>query len=290
MALRLYRIGRLLLTCIASAGRRIAQGVRKLTSILLFTHFRYLTLYVALIPAFGCLYYLTQDSLFAPYARYEPSARNDERQLARIIESALRTSYEANRPPGSWGNFIDTSTIHVDEIVDDGKRIEFNLSFSSSAPYVVRVRWPEALHIDPNRGFSFSSNGTTRYYAHLVEVRNTKGGFGTFPYIDASPGWLFSCPGLKRSEQVICLNVDDDERLRDYARGLRGYASRFSHPFRRSVYFSAITITGVGYGDVVPIRSLSRMMAALEAILGVVLVGLFINEAATRPHSSRRSR
>ena len=46
--------------------------------------------------------------------------------------------------------------------------------------------------------------------------------------------------------------------------------------FGRMLYFSATTITTVGYGDVVPLSGLARAAAAIEATLGIVLLGLFV--------------
>ena len=43
-----------------------------------------------------------------------------------------------------------------------------------------------------------------------------------------------------------------------------------------SVYFSAMTITTTGYGDFVPLNSITRLAASIEAILGYTMFGLII--------------
>jgi hypothetical protein len=43
-----------------------------------------------------------------------------------------------------------------------------------------------------------------------------------------------------------------------------------------SLYFSTITLTTVGYGDFIPATSLGRFFAAIEALIGYVLLGLFL--------------
>jgi hypothetical protein len=48
------------------------------------------------------------------------------------------------------------------------------------------------------------------------------------------------------------------------------------------LYFSAVTITTVGYGDVVPLTGAARFFAAFEATLGIILLGLFISSLAAR--------
>jgi hypothetical protein len=42
-------------------------------------------------------------------------------------------------------------------------------------------------------------------------------------------------------------------------------------------YFSFITLTTVGYGDIVPVSQLARMLAALEAMTGTLYLAVFIS-------------
>jgi len=61
---------------------------------------------------------------------------------------------------------------------------------------------------------------------------------------------------------------------------MEGFPSRASGSFDRMLYLSAMTITTVGYGEIVPITRQARMLLALEAILGIVVIGLFLNALA----------
>jgi hypothetical protein len=45
-------------------------------------------------------------------------------------------------------------------------------------------------------------------------------------------------------------------------------------------YLSAVTVTTLGFGDVTPVSSLARALVAAEAVLGIVLIGLFVNAVA----------
>jgi voltage-gated potassium channel Kch len=45
------------------------------------------------------------------------------------------------------------------------------------------------------------------------------------------------------------------------------------------IYFSAVTITTLGFGDIVPITAHART-SVIEAISGVILIGLFLNALA----------
>ena len=46
--------------------------------------------------------------------------------------------------------------------------------------------------------------------------------------------------------------------------------------FGDSLYFSVVTITTLGYGDFSPISASGKTIAAFEALLGVILMGLFL--------------
>lgn len=76
---------------------------------------------------------------------------------------------------------------------------------------------------------------------------------------------LVELSDAQRHDLFAILNVE---------RGFPAYAGGL---FWRMLYFSAITITTVGYGDIVPLTSWGRGLAALEATLGIVLLGLLVS-------------
>jgi len=63
----------------------------------------------------------------------------------------------------------------------------------------------------------------------------------------------------------------------------------------RMLYFSLLTLSTVGYGDVVPLSPMTRMLAVSEAIIGQIyllvmvsrLVGLQISQALSTPQSKQ---
>ena len=46
--------------------------------------------------------------------------------------------------------------------------------------------------------------------------------------------------------------------------------------FFRCLYFSFVTFTTLGYGDLAPCAPFSRFLASLEAFSGVFIMGLFV--------------
>jgi Ion channel len=55
------------------------------------------------------------------------------------------------------------------------------------------------------------------------------------------------------------------------------------------IYLSLITLTTVGYGDIVPVTRPARMLAALEGVIGQLYLAVLIARLIGL-HASRRSR
>jgi hypothetical protein len=73
---------------------------------------------------------------------------------------------------------------------------------------------------------------------------------------------------------------EDEEAITSWKAAFMGFPSKSVGSFWRMFYFSAITITTVGFGDIVPITDGARFWVATEAILGIILIGLFLNSLA----------
>lgn len=70
------------------------------------------------------------------------------------------------------------------------------------------------------------------------------------------------------------ISADSGERIIQYEfdQGLDGIVG----PFQESLYFSSITITTLGYGDMYPVGAYARHLAGWEARFGSILIALFI--------------
>lgn len=59
-------------------------------------------------------------------------------------------------------------------------------------------------------------------------------------------------------------------------------------PLYQLIYYSFITLTTVGYGDVLPMSNVTRMLAAYESIIGqgfvAVIVGLLVSKHSAQRH------
>jgi len=73
----------------------------------------------------------------------------------------------------------------------------------------------------------------------------------------------------------------DGELIR-FSKELQGFPSEVSRSYVRMIYFSAATITTLGIGDISPIIAAARVAVSLEVILGIVLIGLFLNSLSQK--------
>ncbi len=111
------------------------------------------------------------------------------------------------------------------------------------------------------------------------EIRKNK--IVTFHYGNSS----YSGNEVHHTGLTIPLSENLTLNLKSYALGLTNSPVENQdrlNLFFKMMYFSSITIATLGYGDIVPITTLARSLTATEVILGVIIIGLFLNSLAQR--------
>lgn len=88
--------------------------------------------------------------------------------------------------------------------------------------------------------------------------------------------------GFDMSAPALALNDKEDLQFRRYLQAIKGDPSAASGHLWRMIYLSAVVITTLGLGDIVPITWQARTLVASEAIGGIVLAGFFLNALAFR--------
>jgi Ion channel len=85
-------------------------------------------------------------------------------------------------------------------------------------------------------------------------------------------------PNLESDTSVLYLDPATFEHASNLIRSVaNGESATASGHGWRMTYLSAVTITTLGFGDITPITAVSRMLVALEAMLGVLCAGMFVN-------------
>jgi hypothetical protein len=91
-----------------------------------------------------------------------------------------------------------------------------------------------------------------------------------------------SLPLPDSSAGTLSMSRGTYEELTHFYAAVQGDPSYASGVWLRMLYLSAVTITTLGFGDITPVSESARLCVALEAVLGVVLAGLFLNALAIR--------
>jgi hypothetical protein len=88
--------------------------------------------------------------------------------------------------------------------------------------------------------------------------------------------------GVNASQSVIYLPYSTAQIIYRLTGAASGDPKEASGLWIRMCYLSAVTITTLGFGDITPVSSTARALVGTEAVLGVVLVGLFLNAVAQK--------
>ena len=237
-------------------------------------------LYLLAIPAFALVYTRMSHGFYHSTVRYE-SALNAEADkiltgLREEIIVQFREEHGAARiDVADWA--FNVEDIRLYALKPEDTRITFTLRTELSGKGVmagVRQYAGTDVTIDARIRLAVGFPGAPdcRIFAETVVSSDS------FP---VPPETLFPARIGSLAAATNKTSLAISERLHreivGYLNAIKGFPQAASGSFARMFYFSAVTITTLGYGDIVPITDSARIAVAVESILGIVLVGLFIN-------------
>lgn len=262
----------------------------------------YIVYPLLLIVVYPGLYLLDPDGLAQTDANHEPGFSQELQKVSRILTKAVNNVIRsepnpANKPIGcaivdlqdadshgiTGAISYTNSIVSVDRCFDsDHKTVVSNLETSieiraaaiPSAPdnnsdQAVLPYWAFGHYRAP------SSSGTDEVGAALAQqlfVKHSSPPDGVSKlYINADE--LSEVHKLKKAAGGQVGSLDSTWSLNNIA---------------RIEYFSAVTMTTLGYGDIVPVEWSARFMVMSEAVLGLLMIGLFINALWLRHSKSQQ--
>jgi hypothetical protein len=241
-----------------------------------------LLVYLALIPLFALLFFTLPDrSFYAPYARMEPPAIADAATVKRNITAAMVRSYVGHESSAD-GWQIDRSDIETDDLEPNpAKELTFAVYFSATKHEMGRITssvgGPQfTARLDLRK--IVKENPPGWIVCHLVSLPPEAGTVGLVTFNNRL---LFRPPDLAMQADSLCWGGDEERALQNLLAGWSGDPKALSGFGWRMGYFSATTITTVGFGDIVPITTMARTLTAIEAIFGWLMAGLFLNSLAS---------
>ncbi len=189
------------------------------------------------------------------------------------------TCYATATMPFTWTQYIQLS--EPQEGVETGGRqiLPFAKIQASGPPETISWR-NELPKFSPPPQFDI----TKQTYYHEVLVDELALSSVGMPVVEFPMSRVFLLDKhfgeRKKNSFGLGLPLDVEERLQTLRRAVNGCPDRIPGLWGRMLYLSAVTITTLGYGDIVPVTSTTRAIVACEAVVGVLIVGLFINSIA----------
>jgi|GEM_PF-1563861 len=247
----------------------------------------FLIAYIAAIPVFGGLYtVLAAHEFYAPYAQREPSAIADRMSLIDMLTDASRRAARGSTDGllvGKWR--IDPNSLRVVSVdIKDDSELLFTLRFEAaiaSNPDSGQLGGPLALKVSKDSGKFTDAAGTRSF--RIVDLQRDEPTTSISPSSQSLTEAIFKpTVGTGYQVPVIELKADEEEKVVNFFRGVDGDPASFSGEYFRMTYVSAVVITTLGLGDIAPISPMARTLVAAEAVIGILLAGLFLNALASQ--------
>lgn len=236
--------------------------------------------FVAVVLAFALLYYSLPGEFFHVYSQYEPSSQ----QNTEWLKEKLNDGFARELIMSDAG--IRDAYIVSCVATERGFEFELELSGSDDSGYFFGITVPMSIDVDmpivmvPPEG--------ERYFALLLSQNPET--VGLFPL--AAAGFREQSAEIQNTldnaSLGFVLTEDDYKELRALHEAHQGFPDQVTSGFWRMLYFSVVTVTTLGYGDIVPLTGKARILIGFEAALGVVLLGLFVSSALARARRLRR--
>lgn len=226
-----------------------------------------LGLYFAIIVIFAFAYWsLPANNFYAPYTKYEFGGQVDRHRVESAIINQMRSNAAQSSPPKSL-HMAWPPEIYIDGIrFDDDDMIILDVSVD----IVDKVSGVLNHYKLQYRMEMFGSYDTGADTCRFVMLD------GEMPDSAAITRSLFKPTGACSTGPSLKLDGGAEKALSRFYAGVDGAPSAVSGWLGRCFYLSATSITITGFGDIVPLTGIARLMTGLEAILGWIVAGVYI--------------
>jgi hypothetical protein len=252
------------------------------------------------IPAFALTYTLMSQDFYHSTVQYEPTLNSDADKVLMSLREAVVSDYQVVRGTSvleAQGWVGDVRDLRFGDLQADvhwiGFRVSYDLTRESPPTQVVNASVDFRLDMPGAALREFLPSGVVEYrQVTVVPLSGISGSPGpaasalAMPVLGAAD-LFFAKPTVGQvGPAVLALPQPVFDAMVGFWRARQGSPSALSNEFVRFMYLSAMTITTVGYGDIVPLTDRARAATALEAVFGVVVVGIFLASLATQARRS----
>jgi hypothetical protein len=233
-------------------------------------------LYLSMIPAFGLVYTAAAGSFYQTSATHEPSYLFNEYNAAQAIAQGAYRSVQYESYENCHNCSVPQAPIIGYNVTANASDLIATIAFTNASK-----DGNVAVQVDIPDDEIPSSSDVILGYSHvpysLVSVPNESAdGSGALSL------QLFEAYTNSTTSPDMPITAAELNSVQQVAAAAQGTVSGLPDQFSRMLYLSAVSATTLGFGDIVPVTVVSRSLVTLEAILGVVFAGLFLNSLARR--------
>jgi hypothetical protein len=231
-------------------------------------------MYLLLIPVFAFIYDWNANDFYQTSATHEPSYLVTQYKVTQAVADGVTgaihiaavSKSHSNRKldPSQLGAYGMRATATATDII---ATVELATQ-SKTGDVAVQIDIPED-RIPP------AANAVEGYVSvpySVVSITNLE--------VQSGPGpdfQLFEEYNNSAAQPELPLTLTELTSVQQLSDAAQGLVGGLPDQFSRMLYFSAVTVTTLGFGDITPVTVVSRSLVTLEAVLGVTFVGLFLN-------------
>jgi hypothetical protein len=241
--------------------------------------------YFSIAFLFSIIYFFNSGSFYYSTIRYEKISKN-------LIENLKDTfsSYLSTRSQEDFGSDsrIFVNYISFDQILDTYKidlhgtlvskntttyikNISIIMPYGDKKDYCLNDRERFDIKVISYTGYTRFNSGKSRFGKDTFWSGQSVFDLNTVSSI------LFSASQDRPNPKFsLTIYKNTCEMFKSYRNSIMGESGKLTSNIFRMLYFSFVTITTIGYGDILPITDEMRILIALEAILGTVISGGFL--------------
>jgi hypothetical protein len=233
-------------------------------------------LYAVLLLACAAIYYCYLGDFYETTAIYESGFSQTEGTLYSELTDVFRQA--TRNAPSAIGMGPDTNRLAADSVtlanlsVPDTDTVGFEVRYDCVGQNSVGSAILMLSMKGHWTGFQVPSNGVPSYQYEVDQDQASRD-----PVCGYDVGTLAAPDHNHAQAAIISTNADVVRKVDALVRAKAGFTDLLPGRGPRSLYLSAVTITTLGFGDVVPVTTRARLLVGTEAVAGVVIAGLFLN-------------
>lgn len=253
----------------------------------------FISIYLLTIIIFSAIYTVMGDDFYHSTVQYERNTDNLNSEIRISVEKSIKDSFKEYY--GHDSAYLDENNkwlLNIDDLYvsrfyfeDDKLTFDIRLYITSIDSQVDNEE--SSGFIQFGDGFKLVHNNSGQF---VIGAKNPE----QILYFDILGNSEINITGLElelvdykkifrlkefsgNSVVGIKFPYSLSKSINTYNNSLNGFPSELRGNYFRMLYLSMVTITTLGYGDILPLTNRARILVGIEAVLGIVIIGWFAN-------------